>query len=146
MTHAFIFQLGQWSGEGLLSFSMADDQIPFKTRWRIEEEKNGIIAFSQTLEVDGYTDHMKNVFKIWDVREGHFLIELSNELIGTVQGKGVVNESVIAWEFKSKGQPFEGFEIYEKKEEGVYQFKAEFTSGNNLHTFVQGMISAIDTL
>ncbi len=140
--HKFIFTPGVWQGEGQITFSMAEDELVFKTRWTLAPKEGERILLSQTIEVDNVPDKMVNNFAISDMTASSFVIELENNLIGKVQGKGVVDEKTIAWEFRNTPQQFEGFEIYELQPDGSYKVRAEFTAGEGLRTYVKGTIRA----
>lgn len=141
--HTFILSPGVWEGSGIISFSMADDVLHFKTRWTVLPQEEGKIYFSQLLDVNEYTDKMQNSFCISDLSQDKFHIQLENQLAGKVQGEGLISPQSIAWEFRRKDQEFEGFEIYERQEEGTYKMRAEFTAGEGLRTFVKGFIEKI---
>jgi hypothetical protein len=139
--HKFIFSPGAWEGEGVITFSMAEDTLPFKTQWTVLPEEEGEIFFSQSIEIDGLKEKMRNQFCIFETTEAHFEIRLENHLVGKVVGKGVIDSKVIAWEFRDPSQEFEGFEIYELQRDGTYQMRAEFTSGEGFRTTVRGTIA-----
>ncbi|MCC5831468.1 MAG: hypothetical protein JJU12_00290 [Chlamydiales bacterium] len=140
MTHRFIFTPGVWSGEGVITFSMAEDVLNFKMEWTILPAEEGKIYFNQVIAVAGFSDKMRNNFSVSDITASDFEIELENGIVGRVVGKGVVGPKVIAWEFRRKDQEFEGYEIYELQESGSYKMRAEFTAGDGLRTHVEGFI------
>ncbi|MFN0064626.1 MAG: hypothetical protein ACKVOH_00130 [Chlamydiales bacterium] len=140
--HLFIFESGVWEGAGEIFFSMAEDRLPFVMSWTILPAQEEKIYFNQVIEVGDFTDKMHNNFCVFDVKEKEFIIELENHLVGRVGGKGVLNPLVLAWEFRNNDQGFEGFEIYERKNDG-YTMRAEFTAGEGLRTYVKGSISKI---
>lgn len=144
MTHTFIFEPGVWEGRGKISFSMAEDQLPFKMRWTVLPKDNDQYLFSQLVEVDDFTEKMNNSFCVSSVDENGFMIELENHLVGKVEGKGVINDHVLAWEFRENEQGFEGFEIYEKSGDD-YKMRAEFSAGEGLRTYVRGIISKVES-
>ncbi|NGX53711.1 MAG: hypothetical protein K1000chlam4_00428 [Chlamydiae bacterium] len=138
--HLFIFTPGVWKGEGQITFSMAEDELIFATKWTLGPKEEDRILLSQTIEVDNVSDKMVNNFAITDMTATSFLIDLENNLIGKVQGKGIVDEKKIAWEFRNTPQQFEGFEVYELQPDGSYKVRAEFTAGEGLRTYVKGTI------
>lgn len=142
MSHNFIFEPGVWEGKGVISFSMAEDKLPFVMRWTVQPEADGKHSFNQTVEVEDFTENMRNNFCVSEVKSDSFQIVLENHLVGSVQGKGVISPNALAWEFRENEQGFEGFEIYEKTEEG-YKMRAEFTAGDGLRTFVFGELSRV---
>lgn len=139
-THAFLFSPGLWLGQGIISFSMAEDQLKFYARWAVEPVKEGVLRFTQEIEVNSFTDKMFNSFEIAEISPTGFDIQIQNGLIGKVTGKGIVNPKIIAWEFKDNPQNFEGYEIYEKKEDGTYLLRSEFFAGDGLRTIIQGSL------
>jgi hypothetical protein len=71
-----------------------------------------------------------------------FLITLENVLLGSVNGKGLVDEKMIAWEFREDGSGtgFEGYEVYELQNDGTYIMRAEYSTDDQMRTIVQGNI------
>lgn len=140
MGHAFIFLPGKWQGTGKISFSMADDVLPFNMTWTVAENEEGIFRFSQTVTVENFDEPLNNHFSLTNVTKNTFTIALENTLVGRVEGKGIFDEKIIAWEFKKAQEGFEGYEIYELQEDGSYKMRAEFMGGDDLRTFVTGTI------
>ena len=142
--HQFIFSPGRWVGEGKISFSASPDILKFYTRWEIspavpEGELHEIVCI-QTVEMQGAAnEHIKNRFTVSQVNTSSFVLELENDLIGVVQGKGIMDEKKIAWEFR--GNPtFEGFEVYELQENGDYLFHAEYVSPDQFRSMIDGRV------
>ena len=142
--HAFIFSPGGWKGEGRITFSMAEDELVFATTWMIDPQEDEKITLSQTIKVNDVADKMVNNFTLSEIKANAFAINLENNLIGKVHGKGLVDEKTVAWEFRDTPQQFEGFEVYELQPDGSYKFRAEFTAGEGLRTYVKGIIRKID--
>lgn len=140
MIHNFIFKQGTWTGSGKISFSMAEDELPFRMRWSVVAEKQGSICFSQLVEVENFQDPLTNNFVIFSITPSHFTITLENDLVGKVEGKGLYSEKLIAWEFRNASEGFEGYEIYELQTDGSYKMRAEFMGGEDYRTFVSGSI------
>lgn len=143
MDSHFIFFPGVWTGEGVITFSMAEDILPCKMIWSVPPPEGSDIHFSQEIDVESFENKMTNHFVLSNVTSSTFQIALSNPLIGTVYGSGLYDKERVAWEFRKADQPFEGFEIYEKTPEGNYTVRAEFTAGQGLRTFVRGTIQKI---
>jgi hypothetical protein len=60
-------------------------------------------------------------------------------MLGSVQGKGIIDAKTIAWEFR--GHPdFEGFEVYELQENGDFMLHAEYSSLDQIRTIIDGRI------
>jgi hypothetical protein len=140
MIHNFIFKPGVWEGVGKISFSMADDELPFRMRWSVSPQELGSIRFSQLVEVENFSDPLTNNFTLSGITSSHFVITLENDLVGKVEGKGLYSEKLIAWEFRNAAEGFEGYEIYELQTDGTYKMRAEFMGGEEFRTFVAGTI------
>ena len=66
-------------------------------------------------------------------------MELHNELVGHVIGKGVYSDKEVAWEFR--GHPsFEGFEVYHLRDDGDWSVHAEFASPDQFRTVINGRV------
>jgi hypothetical protein len=143
--HLFIFQPGLWVGEGKIQFSSSPEQIKFYTKWDIpskqEEELLGTrkISCTQKVEMSGDTEQMTNRFTFAHVTPSGFTLKLENDLVGHVEGQGVIDGKTIAWEFR--GHPnFEGFEVYELLDSGDYMLHAEYSSPDQFRTIIDGRI------
>lgn len=136
--HEFIFSPGQWIGEGRVTFSASPDHLRFYTKWLIDKAENGNIRCQQHVEMEGGEDRVFNTFVFSNVLSSSFVLELMNELLGSVKGKGVIDEKTIAWEFR--GGEFEGFEVYELQENGDYMLHAEYASTDQFRTIIDGRI------
>lgn len=137
--HEFLFSTGIWIGEGRVSFSTSPEFLHFYTRWMVEKEENGVIRCSQEVEMRGIEEIVRNIFVFSHFNDNHFNLELTNALFGEVAGKGIIDNKTIAWEFRGQ-QTFEGFEVYEKQENGDYMLHAEYSSPDQLRTIVDGRI------
>jgi hypothetical protein len=138
--HQFIFSSGQWIGEGKITFSASPNHLRFYTKWEIDPaDKSGVIRCQQQVEMEGGGDRVSNQFVCFDLRPEAFAIRLRNELLGEVDGKGLMDAKTIAWEFR--GNPdFEGFEVYELQENGDYMLHGEYASSEEFRTIVDGRI------
>lgn len=137
--HEFIFKPGIWIGEGKITFSASPDEVKFYTRWNSQPESDEAILTAQEVELHGMEDKVTNNFELTDITSEHFLLRLENELVGQAHGKGVVDEHTIAWEIKGSDN-FEGYEVYEKQENGEYIFHAEYTSDDQFRTIIDGRV------
>lgn len=137
--HQFLFQPGYWIGEGKITFSGSSEHIRFYTRWMIGDKNEGEIVCNQQVEMQGSEELITNCFILTDVKENSFQISISNELIGEVKGKGIVDQKTIAWEFRGQGA-MEGFEVYEIQENGDYMLHAEYSSPDQFRTIIDGRI------
>jgi hypothetical protein len=137
--HAFIFEQGLWIGEGKITFSVSPEHIHFYTRWTVEKVADHLIRSLQEVEMHGSDEKVKNEITFSEMTPHSFLIQLENHLIGSVKGKGIIDEKTIAWEVKGE-QGFEGFEVYELQENGDYMMHAEYVSTDQFRTIVDGRI------
>jgi hypothetical protein len=139
MPQEFILQPGTWIGEGKITFSASPDFIKFYTKWQIAQTQPGQLLAVQTVEMQNVEDHVINYFTLTDIKEASFSIAVESATIGKVDGTGLIAERTIAWEFR--GNPsFEGFEVYERQENGDYSFHAEYASTDQFRTLVDGLI------
>lgn len=137
--HEFIFQPGVWIGEGKITFSASPDEVKFYTRWNSKPFNDEAIETSQEVELHGMDDKVTNYFELTDITSENFLLSLENELVGKAHGKGVIDDHTIAWEIKGSDN-FEGYEVYEKQDNGEYLFHAEYTSDDQFRTIIDGRV------
>lgn len=135
----FIFTPGLWLGEGKMTFSTSPEFLKFFTKWEIKEEANGLIKATHIVEMQGVEEQVINRLTFQNVTDTSFTVILENNLFGQVEGKGLCNNNVIAWEFHDQST-FEGFEVYEKQENGDYFFHAEYGAPDQFRTLVEGLI------
>lgn len=141
MAHEFMLEPGQWLGEGTIKFTESPDWLKYHCRWTVRPSEDGVITAVQEVEVEGVPEKMENTFTFADISTEKFAVHLSNTLLGEIDGSGVVDERVVAWEFRGTDEyGFEGFEIYERNPDGGYNVRAEFASADQLRTIVQGSI------
>jgi len=134
----FVFISGIWLGEGKITFSTSSEFIKFYTKWQIVEESSGAMKATQTVEMRGIEEQVINVLTFTDISETKFAVTLENQTVGKIQGTGLRDHHVIAWEFR---QPqFEGFEVYELQENGDYFFYAEFCTPDQFRSLVEGPV------
>ena len=138
-THDFLFKPGLWIGEGKVTFSASPETLRFYTKWTIEEEVDKKIICYQHVEMEGGDSNVFNTFIFSGILPTSFSVELTSEMLGSVQGKGVIDAKTIAWEFR--GHPdFEGFEVYELQENGDFMLHAEYSSADQIRTIIDGRI------
>lgn len=132
-----LFDEGSWQGSGKVTFNMTPDILYFGTRWTCQHYDNNIHA-TQLVEIVAQ-DRITNHFTICKKSNATFQIILQNELLGTFQGQGVIDDSVIAWEFRKPGV-FEGYEVYEKMQEDEYMLHAEYLSCDQARTIIHAKL------
>ncbi len=137
MKRHFIFEPGEWIGNGVVNFTHSPDVLHFRVKWTVHEVEGGAYQGIQLVEVvDG--DRMMNIFDVSGIQQDSFRIVLQNELLGTFEGVGIQDQNMVSWEFRARGS-FEGFEVYERQADG-YSFHAEYLSSDNARTAIHGKI------
>jgi len=140
MTHNdFIFAPGIWLGEGKITLSTSPEFLKFYTKWEIKEQSPGVMIATQMVEMQEMEERMFNTFTFEDILPGSFKIILENNIVGAVIGKGIRDDHTIAWEFHNQSN-FEGFEVYEKQENGDYFLHAEYGPSAQYRTTIEGLI------
>lgn len=139
--HAFLFNSGIWLGQGTIQLNMVTEELAFFTRWSVENKDNSKgIACEQEIQIKGFADMTRNKFIISNIEHGEFVIDLENQAVGKIQGKGLINDKIIAWEFRINDIGFEGFELYERQEDQSYLLRAEYATTDQFRTLIQGRI------
>jgi len=139
--HPFIFSPGAWLGEGKIKLNMVEEELAFVTRWNCDSpDPEGKIECIQEIQVKGLSDIMHNQFVLYDMNSGEFAIDLENQALGRIVGKGLINDKVIAWEFRVEDIGFEGFEFYEKQSDDSYLMRAEYATSDQFRTLIQGRV------
>lgn len=135
----FIFLEGIWLGEGNISLTATDDKVKFYTQWIVSEQAGSVIRCMQKVEMEGVPEGVQNEFLFSNFVDGTFEVVLTNEMLGKVMGKGVIDDKLIAWEFRD--QPgIEGYETYKLQENGEFSFHAEYASPEQMRTVIDGRI------
>ena len=131
-----------WIGQGKIKLNMIAEELVFFTRWDIgiARLRSGRIESIQEIQVKGLSDIMHNQFALYDFTSGEFAIDLENQALGKIVGKGVINEKVIAWEFRVEDMGFDGFEFYEKIDDKNYLMRAEYATSDQFRTVIEGKV------
>ncbi len=141
LPHSFILRPSIWLGEGKIRLSLVDEELSFITRWNIsQKDGSGKIEGVQEIQVKGLTDVMFNQFIFSDVIANNFNVDLENQALGKVTGKGLISEKLIAWEFRIPDIGFEGFEFYEKQPDNTYLMRAEYATNDQFRTIINGKV------
>jgi len=139
--HPFLFSPKKWLGEGKIQLSVSDEELDFYTRWSLGGlSPEGQIPATQEVQIKGVSDIMQNQFTITDLTANRFNIELENTALGKIEGKGIIKDNTIAWEFRDSEIGFEGFEFYEKQQDGSYLMRAEYATPDQYRTIIRGKI------
>jgi len=139
MAEDFIFTPSIWLGQGKITLSTSPEFIKFYTKWEITREMTDVIRAVQVVELIGVDEPVINTFTLTEITPSNFSIALENGAIGKVTGTGLRNDSLIAWEFIGQ-ERLEGFEVYEKQDNGDYFFHAEYGASETYRTLVEGLI------
>ena len=119
-----------------------DQEQRFFTRWKaLPLDSKGRLFSFQEIQISGFPDQMENQFSIFNLTDQDFQIELKNETLGRVIGKGKINPRLIGWEFRIDHLGFEGFEFYEKSDcPSTYLMHAEYATQDEFRTSIHGKI------
>lgn len=146
MEHAFIFATGEWLGIGTMRFGMLPIEIKFYMKWSFNQIVKGVIHAEQRIETtEADKPPILNRYRFFDFKDGNFALELENEDVGIVPGKGTVEENTITWQFSQRvpyegSEGFEGFESYVLQANGEYSLECEYLTEKQFRTFVSGRI------
>lgn len=141
MTHAFLLTPGLWIGQGKIQLNMVAEELTFFTRWNVGlPDVKGRIESLQEIQVKGLSDIMHNQFALYNFTSGEFSIDLENQALGKIIGKGIITDKTIAWEFRIDEMGFDGFEFYEKVDEKNYLMRAEYATSDQFRTLIEGKI------
>ena len=125
----------------MIQLSESPEKLRYFCRWTIRPQEAGVITALQEVEVEGVPEKMENGFTFYDITSDSCGVRLQNQLLGEVEGTGVIDDKVLAWEFRNQGeQGFEGFEVYEKRDEGTFSMRAEYASVDQLRTTILGKL------
>jgi hypothetical protein len=135
-SHNFLLSPGIWLGQGKITFNSTVDSIEFFTKWIVLESDQSMTC-NQEVEMKGIEGKVENLYVVSKITPESFMIALDNELVGKVQGRGVIDPKNIAWEIRGQ-QDFEGFESFELQDNGEYVFHSEFLSPEQFRTIIDG--------
>lgn len=140
MGHLLFFEPGVWLGEGTIAFGASHDVIKFYTKWQIEKTGDTMHCH-QAVEMQNVDQKTINAYTVRNIDDGSFEIELTNEVLKEIKGKGSFNQTVLSWEFNIP-DVFVGQETYEKMEAepNLYSFHAEYASEELFRTIIDGII------
>ena len=142
--HRFLFEPGRWEGKGVITLNMVEEELKFTTNWTIlEADFAGKIPSVQEIQIHGISESMRNELDFYDFTSTNFIVDMDNANIGKVQGKGVYDEKMVAWEFRNNPLNFEGFEAYHLQQDGSYRMHAEYVTSDQFRTEINGTIFLI---
>lgn len=139
--HNFITTPGLWVGEGKIILNMVEENLKYATNWNIlNRDFTGKIQCVQEIQVQGLSENMRNELSFFNFQPKSFSVEMENQNVGRITGKGVFDDKIIAWEFRDNELQFEGYETYLLQEDGSYILKGEYVSSDQFRTQIEGRI------
>jgi hypothetical protein len=139
--HSFILSAHGWMGEGTIVLNMVEEELNFFTKWFVQEKNSiGSISSIQEIQIAGISEVMRNELTFFDFSSKGFSVEMENANIGKVVGIGVMDDNLIAWEFRQNDLNFEGFETYHLLKDGSYKMHAEYVTSDQFRTQINGRI------
>jgi len=139
--HSFIFNPGSWAGEGKITLNMVEEELVFNGNWTVQNKDfAGKVSCAQDIAIHGLSESMRNELTFYDFTGKHFAVDMENQNIGKITGTGVVDDKMIAWEFRGSGADFEGYESYESQPDGSYLMHGEYVTADQLRTQIKAKI------
>lgn len=138
--HSFIFSPGTWIGEGKIILNMVEEELVFQTKWSVQgADFSQKVVGAQDIQVQGLSEQMRNELTFYDFKPKSFLVDMDNQNVGRIVGKGIYDEKMIAWEFRDN-ENFEGYETYTLQEDGSYEMKGEYITTDQFRTQIKARI------
>jgi len=134
--HPFIFEAGDWLGEGTITFNLMPEELKYYIRWKFADD----MTSQQKIEIESGIETVQNRLCYYDKDTDRFKISLENDAVGKVEGVGVFDDKNIAWEFRKDPNVIEGYETYQLQDDGSYSMKAEYMSPDQVRTIIKGKI------
>lgn len=139
--HSFIFNPGNWTGEGKITLNMVEEELFFNTNWFVlTKDFAGKVACAQEIQIQGLSENMRNELTFYDFSNKSFAVDMENQNIGRIIGTGVFDDKMIAWEFRGNDMNFEGFETYALQSDGSYTMKGEYVTSDQFRTQIEARI------
>jgi hypothetical protein len=139
--HPFIFNPGNWIGEGKITINMVEDELHFHTSWGVQNKDfAGKIFCGQDIQIQGLGENMRNELTFFDVGQKEFSVEMENQNIGKIVGTGVYDDKTIGWEFRNNNQDFEGYETYTLEPDGSYKMRGEYITSDQFRTIIEARL------
>ncbi len=139
--HSFIFNSGNWTGEGKITLNMVEEELFFNTNWFVQgKDFAGKVSCAQEIQIQGLSENMRNELTFYDFNNKTFFVDMENQNVGRIVGTGVFDEKMIAWEFRGNDMNFEGFETYSLQSDGSYTMKGEYVTSDQFRTQIEARI------
>lgn len=141
--HTFIFSPGHWLGEGKILLSMVEEELLFHTTWTVQpKDFSGKVICAQDIQIQGLSENMRNELTFYDFQGKAFTVDMENQNVGRIIGKGVIDETMIAWEFRNSEISFEGYETYQLQSDGSYKMRGEYVTSDQFRTHIEARLWA----
>ena len=139
--HTFIFNPGNWAGEGKILLNMVEEELIFNTNWNVQtRDFAGKVECLQDIQVQGLSENMRNQLTFYDFQNNTFAVDMENQNVGRIVGTGVYDDQLIGWEFRNNGMNFEGFETYHLQPDGSYLMHGEYVTSDQFRTQIEARI------
>ncbi len=139
--HGFILSPGTWSGEGKILLNMIEEELIFNTNWIVQQKDfSGKVQCIQEIQIQGLSENMRNELTFYDFQSKQFAVDMENQNIGRIAGVGLLDEKMIAWEFRNSETNFEGYETYSLQEDGSYLMRGEYVTSDQFRTQIEARI------
>lgn len=139
--HQFIFDSGNWIGEGNITISVLAEELPFKTTWAVEsKDLSGKVSCMQNIEISGIQEGLVNELTFYSFGANSFSVDMENENVGRIVGVGFYDEQRISWEFRNNDKDFEGYESYALQPDGSYHMRGEYVTVDKIRTVLESKI------
>jgi hypothetical protein len=139
--HPFIFNAGNWVGEGKITLNLVEEELVFNTNWAIQgKDFAGKVLCSQDIQIHGLAENMRNELTFYDFGTKEFCVDMENQNVGRIVGTGVYDENRLGWEFRNNDMEFEGFETYTKQPDGSYHMHGEYVTSDQFRTKIEARI------
>ncbi len=139
--HGFILSPGTWSGEGKILLNMIEEELIFNTNWIVQQKDfSGKVQCIQEIQIQGLSENMRNELTFYDFQSKQFAVDMENQNIGRIAGSGLLDEKMIAWEFRNNETNFEGYETYALQEDGSYLMRGEYVTSDQFRTQIEARI------
>ncbi len=139
--HAFILSPGNWTGEGKILLNMVEEELIFNTNWSVQmRDFSEKVECMQEIIVQGLSENMRNQLSFYDFQANSFTVDMENQNVGRIVGKGVYDDKLIGWEFRNNGMNFEGFETYHLQPDGSYLMHGEYVTSDQFRTQIEARI------
>lgn len=139
--HSFIFSPGTWQGEGKIVLNMVEEELLFNMQWSIpNKDFAGKVSCAQDIQIHGLSENMRNELSFYDFQNKVFAVDMENQNVGRIVGQGIVDDKMIAWEFRNNDLNFEGYETYNLQEDGSYLMKGEYVTSDQFRTQIEARL------